>query len=106
MLEFPTLEKLLNKIADDFSIFSVELIDRFLRRGSCFSVSAIDRQSGGQLLPRIRGSIQRTARLQDRCSSENSDSYFVFSANVRGQGTRHLVEGTLDPLVGTFNVAH
>ena len=27
-------------------------------------------------------------------------------SNVRGQGTRHLVEGTLDPLVGTFNVAH
>ena len=27
-------------------------------------------------------------------------SIFIFSANVRGQGTRHLVEGTLDPLVG------
>ena len=24
----------------------------------------------------------------------------IFIANVRGQGTRHLVEGTLDPLVG------
>ena len=24
-------------------------------------------------------------------------------ANVRGQGTRHLVAGTLDPLVGTFH---
>ena len=25
--------------------------------------------------------------------------FIIFSANVRGQGTRHLVEGTLDPLV-------
>ena len=25
---------------------------------------------------------------------------FIFGPNVTGQGTRHLVEGTLDPLVG------
>ena len=25
---------------------------------------------------------------------------YSFIPNVRGQGTRHLVEGTLDPLVG------
>ena len=34
----------------------------------------------------------------------------IFYPNVRGQGTRHLVEGTLDPLVGIrfllFRVAH
>ena len=26
----------------------------------------------------------------------------IFRANVRGQGTRHLVTGTLDPLVRRF----
>ena len=26
----------------------------------------------------------------------------ILSLNVRGQGTRHLVEGTLDPLVGSL----
>ena len=26
--------------------------------------------------------------------------FFIFKSNVRGQRTRHLVEGTLDPLVG------
>ena len=31
----------------------------------------------------------------DACSK-----YVSFDSNVRGQGTRHLVEGTLDPLVG------
>ena len=28
--------------------------------------------------------------------------FIFFSANGRGQGTRHLVPGTLDPLVGTI----
>ena len=31
-------------------------------------------------------------------------SFHTFLANVRGQGTRHLVEGTLDPLVGDSDI--
>ena len=29
-------------------------------------------------------------------------SLYLYGHNVTGQGTRHLVEGTLDPLVGQF----
>ena len=32
------------------------------------------------------------------------DSWFIYRSNVTGQGTRHLVAGTLDPLVRLYLV--
>ena len=51
------------------------------------------------LMPRFASLCAGESRL-----NLNLSLIFLLKANVRGQGTRHLVEGTLDPLVGHFHV--
>ena len=55
----------------------------------------------------LEGSIDLRVEFAEPCRVCADDASIVFhlhGANVTGQRTRHLVEGTLDPLVGIFSL--
>ncbi len=47
--------------------------------------------------------VEAKISLRERQGEHDKIGFSYFhNANVRGQGTRHLVEGTLDPIVGCY----
>ena len=73
---------------------ALKAVEARLRRlgGLAFAADSKDKIADGNLIDLIPAPFPLwTSRLR-----------ILSSPNVRGQGTRHLVEGTLDPLVGLF----
>ena len=68
----------------------------------CHQYILIPLRSG--LQRHLHSERDRQCKERCRCCSIAANSVYDLSSldsNVRGQGTRHLVEGTLDPLVGS-----
>ena len=77
---------------------ALKAVEARLRRlgGLAFAADSKDRIADGNLIDLIPAPFPFwTSHLR-----------ILSLPNVRGQGTRHLVEGTLDPLVGTLFCFH
>ena len=78
-----------------------------MRGGACLKLSGACARGVGEALarggsnPQLRPRIALpTGLFSICCLGVRSLACSVICPNVTGQGTRHLVEGTLDPLVG------